>query len=100
VGDLAVMCAWRLVDAGAGAQLDLTDVLVLEPHPTAQDVDHLEGELMGVPARFSSLAGNGTDHVRPEGAAAGLADAEVPVSEEGAQALLEVGALGVPDDRP
>jgi hypothetical protein len=55
---------------------------------------------MGVPARFSTLARNGTDHVCPEGAAASLADAEVPVGENGAQALLEVGTLGVPDDRP
>jgi hypothetical protein len=35
VGDLAVAYAWRLIDAVAGEQLDLTDVLVLEPHPTA-----------------------------------------------------------------
>ncbi len=60
----------------------------------------MEGELMGVSARFGTLAGNGTDHMRPEGAAAGLADADIPVSEEGAQALLEVSTLCVPDDRP
>ena len=48
---------------------------------------------------FPFMAENGKVKVYPESAAAGLADAEIPVGEEGAQACVEVGAFGVPDDR-
>src|SRR3546814_19104534 len=62
----AVADTGRLQHAGAGAQHVLAAALVLEDHPAARHVDHLELELVAVPGARTLLARHRADHVGAE----------------------------------
>src|SRR3546814_1704262 len=66
--------------------------LVLEGHPAARHVDHLELELVAVPGARTLLAQHRADHVAAELAAGRLGDAEVAILEERPEARADEGA--------
>src|ERR1700730_812338 len=93
---LGMADARRLMDARAGLGGDLADALVVEFHPAAQDVIHLEVEIVLVPAEAGMAARLGADDMRHGAPAGGGGDAEVAILEAGSQpAIAEDRLLGM-----
>jgi hypothetical protein len=91
MGDLAVADTGGLDYAVTGLEQHLSDIGILEAHPSPEHEDELETQFMGVPLRLRSLAGDGADDVGGVGAAGGLPRAEVAIGEEAAQAGIVLG---------
>src|SRR3546814_13723505 len=92
MAQFAVADARRLQHAGARAQHLLAAAFVLEDHPAAGDIDHLERQVVPVPGGRAFLAGDGTDCMRTAAAAGRLRDAEVAVPAECPSAVPTDGA--------
>ena len=94
MGHLAVADAWGLQHARPLAQNLFTLALILENHPTARHIDHLEIQIVGVPCRLRVAPGHSTDHMGAELALGRLDDAKLAVLEERPQALaLEMSRI-------
>ena len=82
VRDLVVPDPRRLVNARAGFRTHAAHAFVVEFDPAADDVEHLEVELVEVGARHTRSTGLRADHVSEHLAVRGVLDAEVAVLEE------------------
>src|SRR5579859_7765042 len=93
---LCVLYRGRLMHAGAGFQGHFADPFVMKFHPALEHIHHLEFDFMMVAFRLRMQARLGPDDVRDDATVGRVADAQVAILEEGAQAIVpEFAGIGV-----